>query len=160
MRDNFGRSGGSFRRSVSNSFRACDQISCCWITAVRAGPPASGPADVFRRICKREACRAQQRRRPGGGRRAIMRCHSYQSLVSRARMKAWVCRHIGHTGSLGPPQCAAPRQRAVILNGVKDLAQTGRARYLACVFQARIVRSLAALGMTREWDRQRCIRDD
>jgi len=33
--------------------------------------------------------------------------------------------HIGNTGSLGSPQCEAPRQRAVILNGVKDLAQTG-----------------------------------
>ncbi|HEY5991444.1 MAG TPA: hypothetical protein VIU10_02600 [Candidatus Udaeobacter sp.] len=32
-------------------------------------------------------------------------------------------RHIGHTGFLGSPQCEGPRQRAVILNGVKDLAQ-------------------------------------
>jgi hypothetical protein len=53
-----------------------------------------------------------------------MRCHSYQSLVSRARMKARVCRHRGHTGSLGP-QCEAPRQGAVILNEVKHLAQPG-----------------------------------
>ena len=33
--------------------------------------------------------------------------------------------HISNTGSLGSPQCEAPRQRAVILNGVKDLAQAG-----------------------------------
>jgi hypothetical protein len=30
-----------------------------------------------------------------------------------------------NTGSLGPPQCGALRQGAVILNGVKDLAQVG-----------------------------------
>jgi len=63
-------------------------------------------------------------------------------------------------GSLRSPQCEGPRQRPVILNGVKDLSQAAWARYLACVFQVRIVRSLAVLGMTREWNRQRCIRDD
>jgi len=50
-----------------------------------------------------------------------MRRHSYQSLVSRARMKA---RRRSY-GFLGPVQRKALPQCAVILNGVKDLEQAG-----------------------------------
>jgi hypothetical protein len=121
--NNFGRTGGR-RRFVGIFFHRIRPDFFRWIGLFPLDVRHLAERMFFAGYAKEE--RAERNSDDAMAEEAIHNALPQLSVSGVARKDESVgVRHIGHTGSLGSPQCEAPRQRAVIPNGVKDLAQAG-----------------------------------